>query len=417
MRSGIALAMLLLTLLPLSASADWRADTDTWIEQRRQGRMILRVVDAEGNPVSGANIRATLVRHEFWFGTALARKMFRAQTPADEREQYLEIARTYFNSAVHENALKWYGTESKQGQVNYADADRMLEWCEQNGLRMRGHCIFWGVERYVQDWLKALPDDALLREVQRRAREVPARYKGRITEYDVNNEMLHGDFYKKRLGAGIRLKMFHWAHEADPEAVLYVNDFGILTGGDLDRYKEQIQSFLDAGVPVGGIGCQGHFGGKVLPPEQVYARLESLAEFGLPIKITEFDINTTDEEYKAKALEDFYRICFSHPAVNGILMWGFWEGSHWRRDAALFDKDFTPRPAALAYWNLVHDEWKTDTPGITKSDGLFTFKGFHGDYRITVTFPEGETVTRPAVLPSSTRTPVTVTIQEGMNQE
>jgi len=103
--------------------------------------------------------------------------------------------------------------------------------------------------------------------------------------------------------------------------------------------------------------------------------------------------------------------------VNGILLWGFWEESHWRRDAALFDKDFTPRPAALAYWNLVHDEWHTDVPGITKADGVFTFKGFHGDYRITVTFPDGEAIERAAVLPSTARAPVAITIQEGMNQE
>ena len=76
----------------------------------------------------------------------------------------------------------------------------MLKWCEDNGLRLRGHCVFWCVDKYVQPWLKELDDDSLRVAVQRRAIDVLGKYKGRIPEYDVNNEMLNGDYYKKRLG-------------------------------------------------------------------------------------------------------------------------------------------------------------------------------------------------------------------------
>jgi endo-1,4-beta-xylanase len=406
--------MLLTTVLLTStlSASDWKSQADARIQDHRRRNAVITVRDANNEPAQLARVAVSQQSHEFWFGTALATRMFRDNTVSrEQQDRYLTIVREYFNSAVHENALKWYGTEKKQGQVDFQDADRILQWCEDNSIRMRGHCIFWDVEKYVQDWLKALSPQALLQHVQRRAKQVPARYRGRILEYDVNNEMIHGGYYKNRLGSEeIYHRMFTWAHEADPGAVLYVNDFSILNGGDLEKYKQHIRSFLDAGVPVGGIGCQGHFG-RIPPPEEIYERLDSLAEFGLPMKVTEYDCETDDEEYKARALEDFYRICFSHPAVNGILMWGFWEGAHWKPKAAIFNRDFEPTPAAIAYRNLVEKEWRTELTGWTKSDGTFMFKGFFGDYTVTATLPDGTTLEGNLTLSSSDRRPGTLTLK------
>lgn len=406
--------MLLTTILfgsTLSAS-DWKSQADARIQNHRRGNAVVTVLDANGDPAERARVTVSQENHEFWFGTALSTRMFHENVPKEQQQKYLAIVREYFNSAVHENALKWYGTERNQGQVNFEDADRILQWCEENHIRMRGHCIFWDVEKYVQDWLKALSAEALLEHVQRRATQVPARYRGRILEYDVNNEMIHGGYYQNRFGSEeIYHGMFTWAHEADPEAVLYVNDFSILNGSDLEKYKQQIRSFLDAGVPVGGIGCQGHFGRQIPPPEEIWKRLDSLAEFGLPIKITEYDCETEDEQYKANALEDFYRICFSHPAVNGILMWGFWERAHWKPNAAIFDRDFQPKPAAVAYRNLVSKEWHTQLTGWTKADGAFTFKGYFGDYQVTAVLPDRTTLEGNVTLTSSDSTPATLTLK------
>ena len=91
------------------------------------------------------------------------------------------------------------------------------------------------------------------------------------------------------------------------------------------------------------------------PVAKVKATLDTLARFDLPIKITEFDMNTKDEAAKARGVEALYRVCFAHPAVEGVLMWGFWQGRHWRPDAALWKKDWTPTPAAEVYHKLVYD--------------------------------------------------------------
>jgi GH35 family endo-1,4-beta-xylanase len=297
------------------------------------------------------------------------------------REHYLRLVRENFNCAVHENELKWYHTEREQGQGDYASAEKMLSWCEQNNIAMRGHCVFWGIEQYVQKWIKALDDKALRETMERRAKDVAARFKGRIREYDLNNEMIHGDWYAKRLGPGITKEMFGWVKAADPDAILYVNDYSILSGHDGPRYIKHIQSLLDQGTPVGGIGCQGHFGPR-LDAGHIRATLDALAKFNLPIKITEYDMDVADEQVKAQGLEAVYRTCFSHPTVAGILMWGFWEGSHWKPKAAPWKKDFSPSPSAEMYRKLVFTEWWTRFEGKADAAGKCEVPAFFGKHAV-----------------------------------
>jgi endo-1,4-beta-xylanase len=331
----------------------------------------------------GAQVKVTQLQHEFWFGTAISRRMFGNRGNSEEREKYLQILKENFNSAVHENALKWYSTERRQGETSFADADRMLEWCEQNGIRMRGHCLFWAIDKYVQDWVKGLDADELRQTVERRAREVTSRYRGRILEYDVNNEMVDGRFYADKLGDEIRARMFQWAHEGDPQALLFVNDYSILSGRHLDAYIEQIKGLQAMGAPVGGIGVQAHFD-DVIDIARIKESLDRLAQLGLPIRVTEFDVNTDDEARKAQFVGDFYRTCFAHPACEGILMWGFWEGSHWRPKAALWKRDFTPTPAALVYQDLVFHQWWTRWEGKADANGVCEVPAFFGTHMVEV---------------------------------
>jgi GH35 family endo-1,4-beta-xylanase len=205
--------------------------------------------------------------------------------------------------------------------------------------------------------------------------------------------------------------MFKLAHKADPEARLYLNDFSILNGNSLVKYGEQIESLVKSGAPVRGIGCQGHFGAKLPPMNNIRMNLDWLATFRLPILITEFDINTKDEEAKAKQLEDFYRLCFSHPAVEGILMWGFWAGSHWRPDAALFSRDFSPRPAALAYRRLIFEEWWSKEEGKTGKNGEISTRVFFGNYTVTAEANGKKSVTELSFPKSLKELPATVVLK------
>jgi len=367
------------------------ADADEAIRKVRMGTLIVHAAP-------GAEVRVEQLRHEFWFGAALASQMFSGRMDSEDAARYKKVFLENFNAAVTENALKWHAMEPRQGQVDYSIVDAILQWTGQHDIPLRGHNIFWGVPDRVQPWQKAM-DDATLREtLKARALDIGKRYRGRFAEYDLNNEMLHANYYEDRLGPEITRDMASWVRQEDPNAVLFLNDYDILTGKRLDDYVAHIQRFLDQGVPIGGIGVQGHLHGDSFDPEALRGALARLAAFKLPIRITEFNfpgqrskyygkrgvrLSDEEEQAKARALADYYRICFAQPAVEGILMWGFWEGANWIPVSALYRRDWSATPAADAYRDLVFKEWWTTWRGRTDAQGKCEVRAFYGRYRIT----------------------------------
>jgi GH35 family endo-1,4-beta-xylanase len=388
-----ACLLLLALLIPAQSPAqDSSQDLNAAIDRNRKGMLVI-----EARP--GAKITVEQQRHEFWFGAALANQAFDGGLSPADREQYLRLFLTNFNSAVTENALKWHSMEQNRGKINYRTVDAILAWTDQHELPLRGHNIYWGIPNRVQDWLKSMPDDEFRETLKQRGLDVGGRYKGRFAEYDLNNEMIHGNYYEQRLGTNITLQMAGWVHQADPKAALYLNDYDILTGVKLDDYLRHIRTLLAQGVPIAGIGVQGHLHGETFDPKALHNALEKLSEFKLPIRVTEFNmpgqrskyckdtsLRLTDEEEKAKALAivDYYRICFSYPMVKGILMWGFWEGANWIPASSLYRRDWTPLPAAAAYQDLLFRKWWTRWDGAADTGGQATVRAFYGKHRITV---------------------------------
>ncbi len=354
---------------------------ETRIRQHRMGELVVKTTP-------GAQVKIEQLRHEFWFGTAISNSMiqgsYRRRMSDADLAKYKEVLAANFNSAVHENALKWHSCErTATGGFDYSVAEGIYKWAAANDIKMRGHCIFWCTDRHVQDWVKNLDKDALRKVVERRARDVTSRFKGRIEEFDLNNELTFGSFYRRNLGDGIIKDMADWAKQGNPKALLYLNEQGSLASGgrNADKYVALIEKTLGQGAPIDGIGCQGHFA-NMFDPEKVQSTLDRLAQFDLPIKITEYDFNTSDEQEKAKHLRDFYTICFAHPAVEGILMWGFWEGAHWRPGAALWKRDWSETPAAKAYRDLVFNKWWTSQTGKADAAGIYRIRAFYGKYSV-----------------------------------
>ena len=347
----------------------------------------------------GAEVRVEQLRHEFWFGAALANQFFGARSDSEPAAKYKRVFLENFNAAVTENALKWHSMETRQGEADYSVVDAMLAWTREQGIPLRGHNVFWGIPNRVQPWLKTMDDDTLRATLKARAQEIARRYRGQFAEYDLNNEMLHGNYYEERLGASITRQMADWMRQEDPQAVLYLNDYDILTGRRLDDYLVHIRKFLGQGVPIGGIGVQGHLHGDTFDPVALQNALDRLAQFKLPIRVTEFNfpgqrskyygqrgarLSDEEEAAKAKALADYYRICFAHPAVDGILMWGFWEGANWIAVSSLYRRDWSSTPAALAYRDLVFKEWWTTWRGQADAQGHCEVRAFFGRHRVTL---------------------------------
>ena len=392
----VVLMMAVLPLLQFSVCTAQNSKIDQSIASNRKGELIIKAK-------RGATVRVEQVSHEFWFGCALTDQIFNGSASESDVKQYKEKFLENFNSAVTENAVKWGNMEHQKGKVNYSTVDAILKWSDENKIPLKAHNLFWGIPENIQPWIKELSDVELEQTLKNRAETITARYKGRFVEYDLNNEMVHGNYYEDRLGADITKKMAEWAHIGDPNVRLLLNDYDILTGVKLPEYLAQIRKLLKQGVPIAGIGAQGHLHAETFDRVKLKNALDSLAQFHLPIRITEFNIpgqrskyykdhnlvmTPEEEELKAKEIVDYYKICFAHPAVEGILMWGFWEGANWIRPSSLYKKDWSPTPAATAYHNLIYKEWWTSEKGLTNRKGEYSVPAFFGKYKVTV---NGET--------------------------
>ncbi|GGE01152.1 beta-xylanase [Aureimonas endophytica] len=279
---------------------------------------------------------------------------------------------------VAQNELKWWNTEARRGQPTYGAADAIMNAPEFEALTRRGHTAVW--YRSIPDWAKAefsagRGEAATLKRV----RDIVAHYRGRIVEWDVVNEAvwpadgrpdgLRDTPLAAAGGLDLMADCFRAAHEADPDARLYYNDYAVeyASPGE-DEHRAAILTFLEAmkrrNVPIHGFGVQGHLTVGNRFRERVFARfLADLAALDLKIRITEMDVS--DQRLPADfALRDgkvadharqFLDVAFDQPAVVGLVTWGLADPSPWldaeraRPDrlpqrALPLDRDFARKP-------------------------------------------------------------------------
>ncbi|RLN23899.1 uncharacterized protein C2845_PM07G03360 [Panicum miliaceum] len=334
--------------------------------------------------VAGANIQVIQVQNSFPIGSCITKAGI--QNP-----EYVDFFTKHFDWAVLENELKWYYTEAVQGQVSYADADELIDFCDRHGKPVRGHCIFWAVENAVQPWVRALNGDRLRAAVEARLRGLVSRYAGRFPHYEVNNEMLHGAFFQQRLGDDVNAHMFRETARIDPAPALFVNDYNVESANDPnatpEKYVALVTDLQRRGAPVGGIGIQGHVTHPV--GDIICDALDKLAVTGLPVWVTELDVSAADEAVRADDLEIVLREAFAHPAVEGVMLWGFMQGHMWRSHGQLVNADGKLTEAGSRFAGL-RQEWTSHARGKVDANGKFKFRGFHGTYQVFLTTAAGE---------------------------
>jgi len=194
----------------------------------------------------------------------------------------------------------------------------------------------------------------------------------------------------------VQVAWFEAARQSDPLARLMTNDYGVLV--EPRHYRkvlEQTKFLLESGAPLDGVGMQGHFwdGKKTPTSEEVWERFELFAELGMMIGITEFDMygpnwqrdpDKSVDENKAMFFESLLRTVFAHPASTGFVMWGFWDGRHWKDQAPMFYEDGRPKPAFEVYRKLVLEEWTSNAALTTDADGKAQAELYHGTYDVTI---------------------------------
>lgn len=382
--------------------AEWRAAAAARIEQHRKGDFQLTVLDNENAPAANATVAVRFKKHAYHFGSVTVGNLLMG-TGADN-ETYREKVLELFNQSGPENDLKW-GPWIGEWSSNFNKQTTLdgLQWLRDNGLYTRGHVLVWPSKRNLPDMIQehlpeddpANADEQALQIVLDHIDDITLATADYLDEWDVVNEPYDNHYLMDAFGDQIMVDWFNRARTNLPGHALYLNDYSILSAGGRNlahqqHFEDTIRFLLDNDAPITGMGMQSHFGESPTSIPLIYSVLERYhtAFPSLAIRSTEFDVNTTDEEMQADFTRDFVTIFFSHPATVGVQLWGFWAGAHWTPHAAFYTQDWREKPNAVAWKDLIYSDWWNDFDGQTDAQGIFSERGFYGDYEVTVTSGE-----------------------------
>jgi GH35 family endo-1,4-beta-xylanase len=383
-----------LDYMGMAPDAPWRAEADKRIEQYRKADLQLQIVDLAGQPVPHAKVHIQMTRHAFSFGSVYNTRWFHGtNSVTDDAAIYRKTFKELFNIGVDEGAMKWPGWENPKA---WDGIRASLDWMNGNQIAVRGHCLVWGSFLRMPKDIPLIIDNpqALKSRVIDHIHDAVGATRGQVTTWDVVNEpQSHTDIFKN-LDVEVMADWFKAAHEADPAIRLTLNETttGSMDGG-ADTFERHARMLLAKDAPITALGFQSHFSQLGMPIDQVYSILERFAKLNLDMEITEFDYSGVDEEMQAAFTRDYMTICFSHPKVVSFLFWGFWEGSHWQPDRALFRKDWSIKPNGQVFKDLVFGKWWTDVNTQSDQRGMVDVRGFKGQYTITIE-SQGKTMIR-----------------------
>jgi len=340
----------------------WRAPALRRIERIRKGDVVLAVVDGRGRPVRGASVRIEQTRHRFRFGTAApAARLVDTANPDNARFRR-EVQRLY-NTVTFENDLKWAAMDWGGTRA----AEQAAAWLRERGIDVRGHCLVWGDWQHLPGTVRGLRGEPLREAIERHVRESVTAWRGKLYLWDVVNEAATNTTVWDSVGWEAFADVFRWAREADPKVRLAYNDYNIINENAAHRRMaaQRVRYLLDRGVPLDTLGIQGHMSLPLTPIHRVLELLDEWAAFGKDLEITEFDVGCHDDRVHGEYVRDCLIAAFSHPKVSAFILWGFWEGSHWRaRDGgAMFRRDWSKRPAQEHWEDLVLRQWWTAPRG------------------------------------------------------
>jgi len=283
---------------------------------------------------------------------------------------YRQLIPRLFRLITPENAMKFVSLRPSRDVFDFAAADRVMELAEAEGLAVRGHTLAWHSQ--LSEWVGELPAGERADVLRDHIHTVVGRYSGRIEQWDVVNEPLDDDGAPRRTpwfeasGIDYIADAFRWAHEADPSARLFINDYNVEDLGEKsDAYYVLVQRLLAEGVPIHGFGAQGH---RIVgdPPTTMRENLQRFADLGLQVALTEVDIrmpvgvdeasvacvNAADLERQASDYTTMVAAARAVPECTAFVLWGLSDGHSWIPEtfagfgaAHVLDGRLQPKPA------------------------------------------------------------------------
>ncbi|MEE9403915.1 MAG: endo-1,4-beta-xylanase [Algisphaera sp.] len=374
-----------------SADASWRGQAQSRIDQIRKAGLQINFTRPDGTPVSQADVHVIQQEHDFKFGSAVTARNLTNNAPDDViyRQKVTEL----FNTVTLENSLKWEPWEGEWGDNFSQDRSlQALDWLAQQNINARGHVMVWPSWENLPESIQALENNpaALAQAVLDHIQEIGVATEGKVMDWDVVNEPRNNRDLMNLLGDTVIDDWFA-AAKAHNSARLSLNEYNLLTGNEATQsarttFLQEVQGLQQRGAPIEALGLQSHFQASTLTDiERVWSILDDFATAtNLPVAITEFEFDTADPQLQADYLRDFMTAVFAHDSVDEFIMWGFWEGSQWKPDAALFDTDWNIKLAGEAFVDLVYNQWWTDENLATDESGEAQLRVFKGDYTVEV---------------------------------
>lgn len=339
---------------------------------------------------------------DFRIGVALNGSQF-----CESNKVEAAIAKKQFNSISPENALKWESVHPLPGVYDFKQSDCYVDFGMKNHMFIIGHNLIWHNQTpewvFLDDKGNYVDRDTLLARMREHIFTVVGRYKGKIGGWDVVNEALNGDGslrdspWRKIIGDDFIAKAFEFAHEADPKAELYYNDFALEDVQKREGAIGLMKKLQAQGVPITGIGLQGHYRIDKPSLKQVDDTISEFEKLGLKVMITELDVNVLPSPMRslsaeitnrfelrpglnpytnglpdsvqqrlAKRYADIFSIFLKHrDSISRVTFWGVTDGNSWLNDwpirgrtayPLLFDRDGKPKPAFNAVLQAAQDK-------------------------------------------------------------
>ena len=350
--------------------------------------LFVQAQNQSSNSVSGVNKGLKdYYKKYFPIGVAVSPRALKT----DEAQLILQ----QFNSMTPENAMKMGPIHPRENEYFWKDADSIVAFAKRNNLKLRGHTLCW--HNQTPRWFftdsatgKQLSKEILLQRLKDHITTVVSRYKGIIYAWDVVNEAISDskdEYFRNSLfyqvcGEEFIAKAFQYAHEADPDALLFYNDYNETNAVKREKIFKLVKGLKDTGVPIHGVGLQGHWAINQPSEQQLDSTIGRFAKLGLKLQVTDLDISVYPKEHttRERKAEDYdkvftvekesrqiemYKMCFRifrkyKKVLSGITFWNISDRHSWldnfpvrgRKDyPLLFDKNLKPKKA---FWEVVN---------------------------------------------------------------
>lgn len=344
-----------------------------------------------GHSVAGQPTLREAFASKFRMGVALGTK-----TVMQPERDVLAMATEQFNSATPENCMKWGPIHPRPGEYDFAGADRFVELGEQHDWWLVGHTLIW--HQQTPDWVfedeqgRLVSRDTLIARMGEHIRTVVGRYRGRVHAWDVVNEALNDDGslrdtkWRRVIGDDYLDHAFRFAHDADPDAELYYNDYSLFDRDKSRGAVRLVRQLKESGRRIDGVGMQGHWSYNYPDIGDIERSIKSLGRAAGKVMISELDVNMlpwpgdkVDADLARRAIGSpefdpftdglppekqkeqagryaaFFRLFVRHhDIIDRVTFWGPDDGRHWHNSwpiegrtahSMLFDRQLQAKPA------------------------------------------------------------------------